>query len=71
LISVVVHYILSQLVMHDLKLYGFIHVLLVFIRAILTRPKIMKRFAHAFHLKLIAPILNVLVSKLETNSGED
>ncbi|KAF4471712.1 Telomerase-binding EST1A [Fusarium albosuccineum] len=55
----------------DLKLWRFIHVLLVFMRALVTRPILKELFGHIFHPELIAPLLNVALRQLEIQGGDD
>lgn len=71
LLSVVVVRILSKPVTRDVKLWEFVHVLLVFMRALKSRPQMKERFSYAFHPELMAPLLNVLLRQLQIQGGDD
>lgn len=71
LVSAVVTRILTRPVTHDVKLWEFIHVLLVFMRALKTRPRLKERFGYAFHPELMAPLLNKLLRQFEIQGGSD
>jgi len=71
LVSAVVARILTAPVMSDVKLYEFLHVLLVFMRALRARPAWRERYGYAFHPELIAPVLNALLCRLEDRGGDD
>ncbi len=71
LLSVVVTRILSRPVMDDVRLYEFLHVLLVFMLGLRTRPALKARFGYAFHPELMVPILNVILRRLEERGGPD
>lgn len=62
---------LTRPVTHDLKLWEYLHVLLVFMRGLNSRPELMERCGHAFHVELMAPLLDLLVRRLEDRGGED
>ena len=70
LLSVVNLRILAKPVTHDVKLWEYLHVLLVFVRSRTTRPDQMKRFGYAFHLELMVPLLNLLLRRLKDRGGD-
>lgn len=70
LLSVVNNRILATPVTNDLKLWQYLNVLLVVMRSLNTRPNLIKRFGFAFHPELIAPLLNVLLRRLEDRGGD-
>ncbi|KAK7924664.1 hypothetical protein PG985_006718 [Apiospora marii] len=51
---------------YDIELEEFIHVLLVFMRAMKARPKQRERLGYAFHPELMAPILTQILRQAET-----
>ena len=70
LLSVVNLRILARPVTLDLKLWEYLHVLLVFMRSLHTRPDLKKRYGYAFHPQLMAPLLNLLLHRLKDRGGD-
>ncbi|KAK1973697.1 hypothetical protein LZ30DRAFT_464665 [Colletotrichum cereale] len=70
LLSVVNLRILARPVTHDLKLWEYLHVLLVFMRSLNTRPDLKERFGYAFHPELMAPLLNLLLRRIKDRGGD-
>lgn len=70
LLSAVNLRILIRPVTHDLKLWQYLHVLLVVMRSLNTRTDLMERFGYAFHPELMAPLLNILLRRLMNRGGE-
>ncbi|KAH6658628.1 hypothetical protein BKA67DRAFT_533758 [Truncatella angustata] len=71
LLGVVVTSVLTQPDTQDLKFWEFVHVLLIFMRALQARPKLKARCGYAFHPELLAPLLNVLLRHFEKKGGSD
>ncbi|KAH6973863.1 hypothetical protein BKA56DRAFT_676504 [Ilyonectria sp. MPI-CAGE-AT-0026] len=61
---------LTRPVTQDLKLWEYLHVLLVFMRCLNSRPELKERCGYAFHVELMAPLLDLLVRRLEDRGGE-
>lgn len=55
----------------DIKLWEFIHVLLVSMHTVQDRPDWMPQFGYAFHAELMAPILNVLLRQAQAEGGDN
>lgn len=68
LVSAVIVQVLKQEETSNLRLWEFIYILLVFMRAIATRPDILRRFGYALHAELLAGYLNKLLHT-ETRGG--
>ncbi|KAH6975560.1 hypothetical protein EDB80DRAFT_309401 [Ilyonectria destructans] len=69
MIHTMVPYVLEEADTRDLRVWGFIYVILVFMRSLKTRPDLLKWFGWAFHAELLAPFLNMLVREDETQGG--
>ncbi|KAL6410148.1 hypothetical protein AUP68_06560 [Ilyonectria robusta] len=70
LLSAVNIRLLTRPVTQDLKLWEYLHVLLVFMRCLNSRLDLKKRCGYAFHVELMAPLLNLLVRRLKDRGGE-
>ncbi|KIW76815.1 hypothetical protein Z517_09259 [Fonsecaea pedrosoi CBS 271.37] len=69
LIRTMVPYLLEEADTRDLRLWGFIYVMLVFMRSLKTRPDLLEWFGSAFHAQLLAPFLNMLLREDEARGG--
>ncbi|KLP05346.1 Uncharacterized protein LW94_1883 [Fusarium fujikuroi] len=69
LIRTMVPYLLEEADTRDLRLWGFIYVMLVFMRSLKTRPRLLKRFGSAFHAQLLARFLNMLLREDEARGA--
>ncbi|KAI2606638.1 hypothetical protein GGR54DRAFT_652322 [Hypoxylon sp. NC1633] len=69
LIRTMVPYLLEEADTRDLRLWGFIYVMLVFMRSLKTRPGLLEWFGSAFHAQLLAPFLNMLLREDEARGG--
>ncbi|KAH6980502.1 hypothetical protein EDB80DRAFT_626217, partial [Ilyonectria destructans] len=69
LIHTMVPYLLEEADTRDLGVWGFIYVILVFMRSLKTRPALLEWFGSAFHAKVLAPFLNMLLREDETRGG--
>lgn len=69
LIYTMIPYLLEEADRCDLGVWGFIYVILVFMRSLRTRPALLERFGLAFHPKVLAPFLNMLLREDETRGG--
>lgn len=69
IIHITVSYVLEEADTGDLGLWGFIYVLLVFMRSLKTRPDLLEWFGWAFHAELLAPFLNMLLREDEIRGG--
>ncbi|KAK3332060.1 hypothetical protein B0T19DRAFT_482417 [Cercophora scortea] len=70
MIHTMVCYVLEGTDTCDLGLWGFIYVLLVFMRSLKTRPDLLDWFGWAFHAELLAPFLDMLLRQDETRGGD-
>ncbi|KAI0398711.1 hypothetical protein F4802DRAFT_592347 [Xylaria palmicola] len=71
LLSAVNRHILARPAAYNVKLWEYLHVLLVFMYALNTQPHLKNRFRHAFHTALIAPFLNLLLGQLKDRGGNE
>ena len=69
MIHTTVSYVLKEADTGDLGLWGFIYVLLVFMRSLKTRHNLLQLFGWAFHAELLAPFLNMLLREDQTRGG--
>ncbi|CZR49909.1 uncharacterized protein FPRO_16114 [Fusarium proliferatum ET1] len=69
LIRTMVPYLLEEADTRDLRLWGFIYVMLVFMRSLKTRPRLLKRIGSAFHAQLLARFLNMLLREDEARGA--
>lgn len=70
LLSAAVTNVLSKPDTTNLKLWEFLHVLLVFMRATQHRSRWRQRYEYAFHSELMAPLLNLLLRQAQTIGGD-
>lgn len=68
LISVTITHILKRADTSDVQFWEFIHVILVFMRAMMARPDMHERFGWAFPAKLLVPFLNMALREAESRS---
>ncbi len=61
-----VPHLLGEAHTRDLGVWGFIYVILVFMRSLKTRPDLLKWFGPAFHAEILARFLNMLLLEDET-----
>ena len=71
LVSVVIGQVTEQEETSHLGLWEFIYVLLVFMRAMATRPDMLQRFGWALRPELLAPYLNTLLVEAKVRRGSD
>ncbi|KAH0829997.1 hypothetical protein AYO21_11516 [Fonsecaea monophora] len=69
LIRTMVPYLLEEADTRDLRLWGFIYVMLVFMRSLKTRPDLLEWFGSAFQAQLLAPFLNMLLREDEARGA--
>ncbi|KUI64505.1 hypothetical protein VM1G_00671 [Cytospora mali] len=69
MVHTMVPYLLEEADTRDLGVWGFIYVILVFMRSLKTRPNLLKWFGYAFHAEIIAYFLNMLLREDETRGG--
>lgn len=69
LVYTMIPYILEGADTRDVGLWGFIYVILVFVRSLKTRPALLGWFGLAFHPKTLALFLNMLLRDDETRGG--
>ncbi|KAH6874155.1 hypothetical protein B0T10DRAFT_587943 [Thelonectria olida] len=69
LIRTMVPYLLEEADTRDLGVWGFIYVILVFMRSLKTRPALLEWFGSAFHAKVLAPFINMLLREDESRGG--
>lgn len=69
LIRTMIPYLLEEADTRDLGLWGFIYVILVFMRSLKTRPALLGRLGPAFQAQILAPFLNMLLREDETRGG--
>lgn len=61
IIDTMVSYLLEDADTRELGLWGFIHVILVFMRSLKARPELLQWVGEAFHAELLAPFLDMLI----------
>ncbi|KAH8755304.1 hypothetical protein F5883DRAFT_383289, partial [Diaporthe sp. PMI_573] len=66
MIQTMVPYLLAEADTRDLRVWGFIYVILVFMRSLKTRPDLVKWVGYAFHAEILAPFLSMLLREDET-----
>ncbi|OAP53994.1 hypothetical protein AYL99_11754 [Fonsecaea erecta] len=71
LVSTVVRKILKRADTTDVKLWEFIHILMVFMRSLQTRPHQRYRLLWAFHRDLLSPFLTMLLRDAERRGDGD
>lgn len=69
MINVMIPYLLKDADTRDLRVWGFIYVILVFMRSLKMRPNLLKWFGFAFHAELLAPFVNMLLREDETRGS--
>lgn len=69
LLHTMIPYVLEEADTRDLEVWGFIYILLVFMRSLKTRPALFAWFGSAFHAEVLAPFLNMLLREDETRGG--
>ncbi|KAI5465159.1 hypothetical protein BGZ63DRAFT_422113 [Mariannaea sp. PMI_226] len=69
LINTMIPYLLEKADTRDLGVWGFIYIILVFMRPLETRPALRAWFGSAFHARTLAPFLNMLLREDETRGG--
>lgn len=69
LIRIMLPYLLKEADTRDLRLWGFIYVILVFMRSLKTRPDLREWLGSAFHAELLAPFLNMLLREDEARGA--
>lgn len=70
LLSAVNLHILIRPATQNLKLWQYLHVLLVVMRSLNTRADLIERFGYAFHPELMTPLLNILLRRLKNRGGD-
>ena len=66
MIQTMVPYLLAEADTRDLRVWGFIYVILVFMCSLKTRPDLVKWLGYAFYAEILAPFLNMLLREDET-----
>jgi hypothetical protein len=61
MIQTMVPHVLQEADTSDVRVWGFIYVILVFMRSLKSRPDLQERFGAAFHPEILAPFLNMLL----------
>ena len=69
MIDVMIPYLLKDADTRDLRVWGFIYVILVFMRSLKTRQHLLEWFGFAFHAELLAPFINMLLCEDETRGS--
>lgn len=69
LVSTMIPYLLEEADTRDLGVWGFIYVILVFMRSLKTRPALLEWLGPAFNAKILAPFLNMLLREDETRGS--
>ncbi|KAL2273111.1 hypothetical protein FJTKL_04922 [Diaporthe vaccinii] len=69
MVYIMVPYLLQEADTRDLRFWGFVYSMLVFMRSLKTRPGLREWLGAAFRAEMLAPFLNMLLREDETRGG--